>query len=194
MDATDPPLSVLRVANVIRASEANGPGVRTVVHFGGCTLGCTGCFNQHLWPVKSANYREVTPQEFARELSELGPHFTFSGGEPLEQPMLATLTRELHARLKQREPTFILYTGYTMAEMSADQLFAVSLMDAVIMGRYNAVKPAAGFCSSSNQSLLLLSDRYKVDDFARKVEVVIDTAGTRTITGIPTEELRRGLA
>jgi hypothetical protein len=63
------------------------------------------------------------------------------------------------------------------------------------MGRYNPAKVTAdGFCSTTNQKLRLNTSVFTADDFARKVEVVIDTAGTRTITGIPTEKLRRGLA
>ena len=33
-------------------SRANGPGARFVVWFQGCTLGCPGCFNPHLWAAR----------------------------------------------------------------------------------------------------------------------------------------------
>ena len=41
----------------IPASRANGPGLRTVVFFQGCTLGCQGCFNPETHAFRGA---EVT--------------------------------------------------------------------------------------------------------------------------------------
>ena len=184
-----------RVANIIPNSEANGPGVRTVVHFGGCTLGCAGCFNPQLWPKESGSYRIVHPLELARELSAMGPHFTFSGGEPLQQPLLHVLMLELKHLLREQDPSFVIYTGYVWQELWGMAYFAATMADALVMGRYNSAKAADdGFCSTTNQQLRLLSTRYTPADFNRKVEVIVDTAGQKTITGIPTEELRKELA
>lgn len=192
---TAPRESWLRVANIIPNSEANGPGVRTVVHFGGCTLGCVGCFNPQLWPKESSNYRIVRPVALAHELSVLGTHFTFSGGEPLQQRSLHVLMLELRHLLRKQDLTFVIYTGYAWEELSGMAYFAASMADALVMGRYNPAKAADdGFCSTTNQQLRLNSTRYTLADFSRKVEVIVGAAGQKTITGIPTEELRKELA
>lgn len=184
---------VFRVASIIPRSEANGPGVRTVVHFGGCTLGCAGCFNPQLWPLESESYRTIRLGDLVRELVEHGADFTFSGGEPMQQPLWALLT-DLRYQLRRSGPSFVIYTGYIWDELTGRRKVAAMMADALVMGRYNPAKTTdKGFCSSGNQELRLVSSRYTEEDFKRKVEVIISANGQRAITGIPTEKLRKDL-
>ena len=69
----------------VPASRANGPGLRAVVYFQGCSLQCAGCWNPSTHKFRGM---EVTVLEMAQRLEEasrLEPleGVTFSGGEPL---------------------------------------------------------------------------------------------------------------
>ena len=80
----------------VPASRANGPGLRAVVYFQGCSLQCPGC-----WNPSSHKFRgiEVTMPEVAQRFEEarrLEPleGATFSGGEPMQQAEGAVGTDE----------------------------------------------------------------------------------------------------
>ena len=69
------------------ASRANGPGLRAVVWFQACTLGCPGCFNPDTHDPR-AGYDAHTAGLAASVLA-LRPTvagLSVSGGEPLQQP------------------------------------------------------------------------------------------------------------
>src|SRR2546427_11916451 len=86
---------------IIPASRANGPGLRAVVFFQGCTLGCKKCFNPTTHVFQGA---EVAPEKVAEALVEAHREHilegvTFSGGEPMQQAdSLLTLMRNLRSR------------------------------------------------------------------------------------------------
>jgi anaerobic ribonucleoside-triphosphate reductase activating protein len=72
---------------LIPASRANGPGLRAVVFFQGCSIGCVGC-----WNPKSHRFRgteitvDVVTQQVLRARALYGLEgITFSGGEPMQQ-------------------------------------------------------------------------------------------------------------
>lgn len=67
----------------------DGPGIRTVVFFSGCTLRCQYCHNPEMWVKGKENY---TSDELVQKILRNKPYFkrnhggvTFSGGEPLLQ-------------------------------------------------------------------------------------------------------------
>ena len=185
-------------------SRANGPGLRAVVWFQGCSLGCGNCFNPKTHPFHGT---EVNPEHVIREILEYDTRHdldgvTFSGGEPMQQATaLLTIMREL----RRRSPKLSLgmFTGYTERELDEGKFSSVPealateaislwhtircLLDFAIMGRYNqAQASSASLCSSRNQILRLFSDRYTRDDFgAQEVEVIIAEDGLAQITGFP---------
>lgn len=67
----------------------DGPGIRTVVFFNGCTLRCKYCHNPEMWSKKEDNYDS---DEIVRKILRSKPYYngvggvTFSGGEPLLHP------------------------------------------------------------------------------------------------------------
>ncbi len=67
----------------------DGPGIRTVVFFNGCSLRCLYCHNPEMWKMKEKN---ITPKELVEKIKRYRPYYqdnggvTFSGGEPLMQP------------------------------------------------------------------------------------------------------------
>lgn len=67
----------------------DGPGIRTVIFFNGCSLRCKYCHNPEMWMKKENN---ITPLEILNKVRRYKPYYndtggvTFSGGEPLLQP------------------------------------------------------------------------------------------------------------
>ena len=68
----------------------DGPGVRTVIFFGGCPLRCSYCHNPDLWKTQDEDL--ITVDELFDKVSRYKTFYkeeggvTISGGEPLSQP------------------------------------------------------------------------------------------------------------
>ena len=188
----------------VPASRANGPGLRAVVYFQGCSLHCEKC-----WNPSSHKFRglEVTVPEVAQrfeEASRLEPlgGATFSGGEPMQQ---AEALLELMREIRRTAPAVSLgmFTGYTENELTSGQFVtrlgatverrcelwrAVrELLDFAVMGRYDQTQPSiAPLRTSRNQRLELFSSRYQEGDFGPQlVEISIEETGRSVLTGFP---------
>ena len=70
----------------IPASRANGPGLRAVVFFQGCTLACRGCFSPDTHLFTGTEISAPAPAErVVRAYNEYKLEgVTFSGGEPMQ--------------------------------------------------------------------------------------------------------------
>ncbi|GAA0748367.1 pyruvate formate-lyase-activating protein [Clostridium oceanicum] len=68
----------------------DGPGIRFVVFFQGCTLRCLYCHNPDTWDLKGGE--EIEAEDLIKKVKRYKPYFknnggvTCSGGEPLMQP------------------------------------------------------------------------------------------------------------
>src|SRR6185295_8883463 len=71
----------------VDGSRVNGPGLRAVVYFQGCTLGCRNCWNPetHAFAGKERSIAEVTGLVVSAHQERALEGVTFSGGEPMEQ-------------------------------------------------------------------------------------------------------------
>lgn len=82
------------VAKIESMGTLDGPGVRTVVFFGGCPLRCSYCHNPDFWKVNTDD--EITTDELFAKVERFKPFHgqdggvTVSGGEPLSQPAFLT--------------------------------------------------------------------------------------------------------
>jgi anaerobic ribonucleoside-triphosphate reductase activating protein len=190
---------------LIPASRVNGPGLRAVVFFQGCDLGCRACWNVNSHPFSGI---ELAVDAVAHQVIEAHRRYmlegvTFSGGEPMQQAYsLLTLIR----RLQRCAPdlSFGMFSGY--AERELDQglwtiwrrdlgaLQKVELwrairahLDFAVFGRFNHLEPGnAPLRSSRNQVLRLFSNRYTEADFGEQsVEVSIHEDGRSEVTGFP---------
>ncbi len=184
MNSTAP---CLRLHAYEPASRANGPGLRAVVWFQGCTLGCPGCFNPGTHDPLGG--REVTIVELARQILS-NPNgidgVSFSGGESFQQPeALLDLLRHL------RETTLstLCFSGYTRTEIEKQPLGKEILaqLDVLIAGRYVVSRHVGrGLLGSANQQIHLLTKRYTAGDFrtlpAR--EIILHADGSITLSGI----------
>ena len=143
----------------VPATRANGPGLRAVIYFQGCTLNCSGCWNRrtHKFEGQEVAVRDVAQRfEEARRL-EMLEGVTFSGGEPMQQ---AEELLNLMDAIRQAAPSvsFGVFTGYTEAELVTGQYVTrpkaaperkrdlwrgvQRLLDFAVMGRYDETQPS----------------------------------------------------
>ena len=179
----------IRIHNFAPLSLANGPGKRAVIWVQGCTLRCPSCFNIDTHP-HSAGGELFTVDEMFNQIIRLNNRIegiTLSGGEPLQQ-FAATLC----LLKKVRELTHlssVVFSGYTWQEIQDMPLSEELLrcVDVLIAGRYvaNLHKPYA-MCSSTNQTVHLLSECYTFQDLVQVPhgEIIINSAGEIIISGI----------
>lgn len=174
----------LNLHAVLPSSRVNGPGKRFVVFFQGCARACPGCFNAATHPFEerivcsAADVLDGCPAD--------AEGVTVSGGEPFMQPGgLAELLR--HA--KERGLTTVVYTGFTIEEIEADERkrACLELTDALVDGPYVQERRERTLLArgSSNQRVHLLTGRYGMADFMMpgKMELVIGADGNITGTG-----------
>jgi anaerobic ribonucleoside-triphosphate reductase activating protein len=185
-------------------SRVNGPGLRTVVFFQGCTLGCAGCWNPdtHEFRGVEQNAVEVTERVIAVHRVNALEGVTFSGGEPMQQaPALWELIRTLRQAIPNL--SFGMYSGYSWRQLKAGRYWTLSELpsrakqdlwadlkselDFAVLGRYVAIRPAAlPLRTSANQELHLLTRRYVEEDFnALEIEVHVSVEGLVQVTGFP---------
>ena len=190
---------------IIPASRANGPGLRAVVFFQGCKLGCPGCWNFLTHPFKGMELpAEVVAEEVLRVPGEhLLEGVTFSGGEPMQQAdCLLALIESL--RLGAPGLSFGMFSGYTERELDQGRYWVwnqqITLretqrlwgtirahLDFAVLGRFNSALPCnLPLRTSRNQVLRFFSKRYSEADFGEQlVEVHIGNNGRTEMTGFP---------
>jgi anaerobic ribonucleoside-triphosphate reductase activating protein len=191
---------------LIPASRANGPGLRTIVFFQGCSIGCAKC-----WNPKSHQFHgsEITVDAIVQEvLKSRQEHslegVTFSGGEPMQQA--DSLLGLMHS-LRQQAPelSFGVFSGYAEHELDQGQYWIWgdgsseqhrkrlwqeirASLDFAILGRFNQAQPGKmPLRTSRNQVLRLFTDSYTPADFSEQLtEVSIHDGGRAEVTGFPT--------
>lgn len=178
----------LNLHAIMPRSRANGPGVRTVIWFQGCTLGCPHCFNPETH--SSTPRMMVSVAELVNGLTRLEgaiEGITISGGEPSQQA--EGLLRLLAGVRASTQLSIILFSGYTLGEIQRMPLgpAILAFVDVLIDGRYvHARRLARGLRGSSNQTTHLLTDRYTLEQIERTppAEIRIDADGTIWVTGV----------
>lgn len=157
-------MAELRISHYVDETKVLGPFVRSALWVHGCCFNCEGCL------AKEMNSREYK----AADAEKLAEHFlsvkdtdgiTISGGEPfLQAEALSLMIR----RIRDARPDYgvIIYTGFTLEELkdkndaSTDELLGMA--DIIIDGRYvKELDDGVPYRGSSNQRILLLTDRYK---------------------------------
>jgi len=169
------------------ASRANGPGMRAVVWFQGCTLACPGCFNPGTHDPQGGY--ESDTDTLATEILALGARIkgiTISGGEPFQQPKALF---DLLRRLADSHLSRLVFSGYTLPEINRLPLGPSILrhIDVLIAGRYVASRQLGhGLLSSANQQLHLLTGRYALAQLigVPRREAILHPDGTMTISGL----------
>lgn len=192
----------------IAPSRVNGPGMRAVVYFQGCNLGCVGCWNPttHAFTGLPRGLQDVAEQVAVAHKTYFLEGVTFSGGEPMQQALdLLEVIRLL--RRAQPEISIGMYSGYTERELDSGRFWTrhgiaqearnrvwtdiKQHLDFAVLGRFVAARQSQRpMRTSANQVLRLFSDRYREEDFKPlEFEVNIESAGLVQITGFPLARL-----
>jgi len=191
---------------LIPASRANGPGLRAVVFFQGCSLGCPKCWNPstHQFRGTEASVDAVVQGVLRARQEHPLEGVTFSGGEPMQQA--DSLLRLIKGSRRQApELSFGMFSGYTEHELAQGRYWIWgdgsseqhrrrlwqeirACLDFAILGRFNEAQPSSlPPRTSRNQILRLFSDRYAPADFSEQlIEVSIHEGGRAEVTGFPT--------
>jgi len=189
----------------IPASRANGPGLRSVVFFQGCTLACRNCFSpdSHSFRGADVTILAVADQVLRAHQEHRIEGVTLSGGEPMQQ---APALLELMQTLRQQLPnlSFGMFSGYGELELALGRYWTWgrdysepdrrrlwqeirALLDFAVLGRFNETQPSGlPLCTSRSKALRMLSSRYSVKDYGpQSVEVFIHSDGRAEVTGFP---------
>ena len=161
---------ILRVANIVPFTEAEGPGRRFALWFQGCPLRCPGCCNPEYLSFKGG--RAVPLSEIADQLKksveETGVEgITLLGGEPFAHAdgaaALAKLARAMGLSV-------MVFTGYHREQLSAiiDPATAdlLAAIDILVDGPYERDRPDTRrrWIGSTNQRIHFLTSQYHADD------------------------------
>lgn len=178
------------------ASRANGPGLRSVLWFQGCSLGCAGCFNPETHHVDGG--QELTTREVSTMILAATPPaegVSFTGGEPFQQPAAFL---DILTALKSFSLSTLCFSGYRREEIEGLELGREILarLDVLVAGRFVAARRSTrGLLGSANQEVHWLTDRYRDDDLAwiPERELILHRDGSVTASGIDPVEVTRFL-
>ena len=188
----------VRVGSLVDRTEgAEGPGARFVLWTQGCTLGCPGCCNPHLWSAEGGELwtvealleRVAAAQARYPDLEGV----TLVGGEPFEQdaPLAA-----FAAGCRARGLTVMGFSGYTLGELRARGAALLEHLDLLVDGRFEqaARTTTRRWIGSTNQGLHHLSDAYAADDprfrEPNHAEMRLNGRGELQVVGFPFDSVR----
>ena len=183
----------MQIAQIIPATEAEGPGKRFAVWFQGCPLRCPGCCNPEFLPFKGGEAKSLSDMTEAliRAKAESGIEgITLLGGEPfahVESSIgLARTARELGLSV-------MIFSGYTLEQLrDENQIQLLALTDILVDGPYVREQPDAQrrWVGSTNQRIHFLTDRYRFDEQWRErntLEIRV-RGGEITVNGFPARD------
>lgn len=136
----------------------NGPGTRCTLFVSGCVHACPGCYNKSTWRLNSGKPFTVEMED--RIINDLNDTrikrqgISLSGGDPLHPqnvPDILRLVQRIRAECPGKD--IWVWTGYTLDELSRDQLAVVDLINVLIDGKFvqDLKDPMLIWRGSSNQ-------------------------------------------
>jgi anaerobic ribonucleoside-triphosphate reductase activating protein len=186
---------ILRVAQIVPATEAEGPGVRFALWFQGCPLRCPGCCNPEMLPFEGGTSMCVA--DVVRQVEEsarLHPveGITLLGGEPLAHARGAAV---LARAVREHGLSVMVFSGFTLEEareMSDPAVMElIGLTDILVDGPYVRELPdtTRRWIGSTNQRIHFLTERYHFDESwakANTLEIRLHE-GELTVNGFPSK-------
>lgn len=189
---------VLHLARRTNRCTVLGPGVRAVLWVQGCPFRCPGCIAPETLLFQGGECVDVA--SLADELSGIPDieGVTFSGGEPLAQPV--PLVNLIDSIKRKRDLSFMCYTGYTLEFLrrhdTPAQKALIERLDILIDGPYlRARHTNLRWRGSDNQRVHFLSPRYRglaaqANERGYKVECEMTADGKIHIMGILPDRFR----
>lgn len=150
------------ISHYVLETKVLGPHTRSAMWVHGCCFNCEGCIAEEM---NKAKPNIVGIDDLIEIFSgvESCEGITISGGEPfLQAGALSQLVRGIKAR---RDYGVIVYSGFTLEELKGrndrETDGFLDQIDVLIDGRYqSSLDDGMPFRGSSNQRILLLTDRY----------------------------------
>ncbi|MCG8587365.1 MAG: radical SAM protein [Pirellulales bacterium] len=177
----------LQIAQIVEATEAEGPGRRFAIWLQGCPLRCPGCCNPEMLSFEGGERMTVNQLVERVKSAAESKHvegITLLGGEPFAHANGAAL---LAQRVRSSGRTVMIFSGYTLEELEATPDAAVAELlshtDILVDGPYVADLPDTQrrWIGSTNQRVHFLTDRYSAND-SRWQQT--DTLEIRMIDGV----------
>ncbi|MGF1751021.1 MULTISPECIES: anaerobic ribonucleoside-triphosphate reductase-activating protein [Vibrio] len=136
----------------------NGPGTRCTLFVSGCEHQCRGCYNQSTWSLRSGHaFTQALEDQIIADLNDTRIKkrgLSLSGGDPLH-PANVEAVLKLVKRVKSEcvGKDIWLWSGYTLANLSAKQREVIDLVDVLVDGKFEQplFDPELEWRGSSNQ-------------------------------------------
>lgn len=185
----------LNIANIIEATEAEGPGLRFVIWVQGCLKRCKGCCNADLLRIEPATL--VTSGEVIQLLRKAAEKVrlegvTFLGGEPMLQ---ADGLADIAEAARDLGLSVMIFTGYNREEITEIRFKGCNRLlnatDLLIDGEFEQdnIETKRNWVGSTNQRFHYLSDFYTSEIETRKLSVTnewrISLQGDIVVNGLP---------
>ena len=189
----------MRIARIWHNTASEGPGLRSAIWLQGCSIGCHGCINPHLWSFQGG--QEVNIEHLADEILGLDVEgITLLGGEPFDQ---AAECYELSRRVRDGGKGVVAFSGYTyeqlLKEERSDWASLLSVTDLLVDGPYESELPEEdrAWVGSTNQRFLNLTNRYVDIDpkvVNNRIEMRVLPSGVMEVCGFASEKQLKELA
>ncbi|MGI0119780.1 anaerobic ribonucleoside-triphosphate reductase-activating protein [Zooshikella sp. RANM57] len=153
----------------------NGPGTRCTLFVSGCEHRCEGCYNKATWHPNSGD--KFTEKLQAQIISDLRDTrikrrgLSLSGGDPLLPSNVDAILQLVKAVKKEcPEKDIWLWTGYTLANLTAHQRQVLPFIDVLIDGKFEAEQadPMLMWRGSTNQVI------YQIDNHGNSQKLTLD--------------------
>ena len=153
----------MKISHYIERTSVLGPYLRSALWVHGCCFSCEGCLAREM---NTGPFKEITAEDLKDVFLNVADTegITISGGEPfLQAEELATMLDGIKAK---RNYGVIIYTGFLKEELEKNNdngiLRLLNHTDILIDGHYiQGLDDGKPYRGSSNQRILLLTDRYK---------------------------------
>ena len=157
----------MRYAKINKNDIVNGDGICVSFWTQGCPHRCKGCHNPETWDFEGG--KEFTPSVMRELLEAIGANgikrnLSILGGEPLTPLNLTMVENVIRAtRSFYPESKIYMWTGYTLEEMTQQQLEIALSVDYLIDGRFELDKKdlTIGYGGSTNQRLIDIKETLK---------------------------------
>jgi len=173
----------LQVAQIVAATEAEGPGRRFAVWVQGCPLRCPGCCNPSM--LRFEGGEAIAPAALAAQAMAAAARdgivgVSLLGGEPFAQAegCAAFATAVSAAGL-----SVMIFSGHTLAELlvmkearTAGVAALLGACDLLVDGPYDRDKPdtARRWIGSTNQEMHFLTDRHRPDEASMRAPNTVE--------------------
>ena len=151
-----------RIAGFIKHSLVNGPGIRLVLFFQGCTHHCKACQNPDTWDPEGGEETDTTELISLIRSAKHISGITLSGGDPLLQ---SDAVIEIAAAAKELGFSVWCYTGWLLEDIKDGKTpvnpRALDFIDVLVDGPFieELRDETLEYRGSSNQRIISLTEQ-----------------------------------